>query len=93
MELHQIRYVIAVCEEHSFTLAAKRCGVAQPSVTNAIQKLERELRQPLFIRRRRAELTEFGRQVLQMFYQILESCNSIGARLAEPLNSPSKEAA
>src|SRR5262245_20974853 len=36
MQMHQIRYFLALCEERSFTRAAKRCGVSQPSLTNAI---------------------------------------------------------
>jgi DNA-binding transcriptional LysR family regulator len=36
MQMHQIRYFLALCEERSFTRAAKRCGISQPSLTNAI---------------------------------------------------------
>jgi Bacterial regulatory helix-turn-helix protein, lysR family len=40
MEMHQVRYFLAVCQERNFTRAAKSCGVSQPSVTNAIKRLE-----------------------------------------------------
>ena len=43
MELHQIRYFLALCEERSFTRAASGCGISQPSLTNAILRLEQEL--------------------------------------------------
>jgi len=43
MQMHQIRYFLALCEERSFTRAARRCGVSQPSLTNAVIALEREL--------------------------------------------------
>jgi LysR family transcriptional regulator, hydrogen peroxide-inducible genes activator len=36
MQMQQIRYFLALCKERSFTHAAKRCGVSQPSLTNAI---------------------------------------------------------
>src|SRR5262245_31012171 len=36
MQMHQIRYFLALCEERNFTRAARRCGVSQPSLTNAI---------------------------------------------------------
>src|SRR5437764_8527002 len=50
MEMHQIRYFLALCEELNFTRAARRCGISQPSLTNAIKSLERELNGPLFRR-------------------------------------------
>jgi DNA-binding transcriptional LysR family regulator len=50
MELRHIRYFLAIYEERSFTRAAKRCGVAQPSLTNAIHRLEREVGDRLFVR-------------------------------------------
>src|SRR5947207_1625857 len=43
MELRHIRYFLALLEEQNFTRAAKRCRVAQPSVTNAIHRLERHV--------------------------------------------------
>lgn len=62
MEMHQIRYFIAVCETLNFTRAAERCNVAQPSLTRAIQKLEEELGGPLFHRERsRTHLTPLGK--------------------------------
>ena len=50
MELRALRYFIAVYEELSLTGASKRCFVAQPSISAAIQQLESELDHPLFIR-------------------------------------------
>ena len=43
MEMHQIRYFLAVCENLNFTRAAEQCHVTQPALTRAIQKLEDEL--------------------------------------------------
>jgi LysR family transcriptional regulator, hydrogen peroxide-inducible genes activator len=61
MEMHQIRYFLALCEERNFTRAAKRCGVAQPSLTRAIKQLEEELGGLLFDRdRARTQLTDLG---------------------------------
>ena len=42
MEMHQVRYFLALCEELNFTKAADRCNVAQPSLTRAIKLLEDE---------------------------------------------------
>ena len=42
MQLRQICYFLALCEEQSFTRAARRCGISQPSLTNAIIAPEQE---------------------------------------------------
>jgi DNA-binding transcriptional LysR family regulator len=64
MELHEIRYFLAVCETLHFTRAAERCNVTQPALTRAIQKLEAEFGGLLFSRERgRVGLTELGRLV------------------------------
>ncbi|MEZ5667568.1 MAG: LysR family transcriptional regulator [Alphaproteobacteria bacterium] len=51
MNLHHIRYFLAVCETLNFTRAAEQCHVTQPSLTRAIQNLEHELGCQLFHRR------------------------------------------
>lgn len=64
MEMHQIRYFLAVAEELNFTRAADRCHVAQPSLTRAIKLLEEEMGGVLFHRERaNTHLTELGRSV------------------------------
>ena len=70
MEMHQIRYFLALCEELNFTRAARRCGVTQPSLTNAIRALERELGGAVFQRKPRIELTELGRAVRPYLQEI-----------------------
>ena len=51
MEMHQVRYFLAVCEELSFCRAARRCGVSQPSLSNAISALEQNLGGAIFLRK------------------------------------------
>jgi len=61
MELHQLRYALAVVDHGTFTAAADACFVAQPSLSHAIRTLERELGVELFARiGRRTALTAAG---------------------------------
>jgi DNA-binding transcriptional LysR family regulator len=71
MKMQQVRYFVALCEEQNFTRAARRCGVAQPSLTRAIQLLEHELGGLLFWRTdRRVELSPLGCAVRPHLRQI-----------------------
>ena len=71
MEMHQVRYFLAVADELNFTRAAERCNVAQPSLTRAIKLLEEELGGPLFHRERaNTHLSELGRMVKPYLEQV-----------------------
>jgi DNA-binding transcriptional LysR family regulator len=64
MELHQIRYFLALCDELNFTRAAERCNVAQSSLTRAVKALETELGGALFHRERaNSHLSKLGQKV------------------------------
>lgn len=80
MEIQQIRYFLAVCDKNSFTRAAQSTYVAQPSLTQAIKKLEEELGGDLFIRDRSGcQLTPLGRFVEPTMRQIFRETQSIKA--------------
>src|ERR1700677_5274168 len=67
MEMHQVRYFLAVAKHLNFTRAAEGLRIAQPSLTRAIHKLEDELCGPLFRRERlNTHLTELGRIMLPL---------------------------
>jgi len=77
MEMHQIRYFLAVSEANNFTRAAAACHVSQPSLTRAIQKLEHELGGPLFRReRRRTGLTALGQLMKPYLEETLASAET-----------------
>jgi len=72
MEIHEIRYFVAVCETLNFTRAAERCHVSQPALTRAVQNLEEKLGGPLVNRERgNTHLTELGRMMRPYFEQVL----------------------
>ena len=50
MTLAQLRYVITVSQVGTLSEAAKRLYISQPSLTNAIKELEKELGITIFIR-------------------------------------------
>jgi LysR family hydrogen peroxide-inducible transcriptional activator len=61
MEIHQLRYFLAVAQVRNFSRAAEKCHVAQPSLSQQILKLEDELGEKLFERTRgRVALTPAG---------------------------------
>lgn len=65
MELRQIRYVLAVAKEGSFTRAAQRLNVSQSAISEQVKLLEDRLGFPLLVRTGRgAEMTEKGRVFL-----------------------------
>jgi LysR family hydrogen peroxide-inducible transcriptional activator len=73
MEMHQVRYFLAVAEELNFTRAAEKCNVTQPSLTRAVKALEEELGGPLFHRERaNTHLSELGRMVRPHLQQIFD---------------------
>jgi DNA-binding transcriptional LysR family regulator len=79
MEMHQVRYFLAVAQLLNFTRAAEECNVTQPSLTRAIKQLEAELGGDLFRRERpAAQLTELGQRMHPLLKQCFDA--AAGAR-------------
>jgi LysR family hydrogen peroxide-inducible transcriptional activator len=77
MEMQQLRYVVAVARSGNFSRAAEQCHVAQPSLSQQIQKLENELGERIFDRmKREAKLTVHGEVFLRRAVRILEEVDA-----------------
>lgn len=86
MEVHQLRYFVATAEAGTMSRAAHRCNVAQPSLSQQIQKLERSLGVQLFDRLGRGVvLTAEGRALLPRARQILAEIQDIETSLRSDL--------
>lgn len=86
MELHQLKYFIAVVETGSFSKAAKRCFVAQPSLSQQIIKLEKEIGTKLFDRLgKKVVLTESGNALLPGAKRILNESKELKLRMSEKI--------
>lgn len=86
MELHQLRYFVAVAETGTITRAAERCRVAQPSLSQQLRKLEQDIGSPLFDRiGRGVVLTDAGRALLPRARRILAEVQDIGEHLRDDM--------
>ena len=87
MTLQQLRYITTVADTGTITEAAKKLYISQPSLTNAIHELEKEMgitifnrtNKGIFISREGEEFLGYARQVLQkrkdqIENQIVEIC-------------------
>ncbi len=84
MEIHQLEYFLAVADAGGFSRAAGRIGIAQPSLSQQIKKLEHELGQPLFDRLPRGvSLTAAGESFCTDARQILADLRDAAQRVAE----------
>lgn len=78
MEIRQIRYVLAVAQEHSFSRAAERLHLAQPSLSQQIAKLEKLFDVQLFHRLpQHVELTDAGARFVQVAQQIIDQVDGL----------------
>ena len=101
MQIHQLRYVLAVAENKSFSAAAKKLFLAQPSLSQQIINLEKELGIALFVRHPKSvTLTDAGEQFLKSARRIVNEVDQpasernpphrtfVGCQLAESFPYP-----
>ncbi|WP_068617138.1 LysR family transcriptional regulator [Paenibacillus tuaregi] len=84
MELRQLEYFLAVCQELHFTRAAEQLGIAQPSLSQQIRLLEHEIGTPLFDRiGKKTMLTEAGRTLQHHCYNVFHELAEARASISE----------
>ena len=89
MEMHQVRYFLAVTKHLNFTRAANACNVTQPSLTRAIKHLEQEFGGELFHRARpNVRLTDLGQTVTPHLQQVYDEAHA-ARRVAEAFKTDS----
>jgi DNA-binding transcriptional LysR family regulator len=82
MDLRQLRYLVALAEEHNFTRAAAREHIAQPALSQQIKRLEDELGLPLVERTtRHVTITHAGRVLIARARRILAEVDAAQAEL------------
>src|SRR5258708_34272009 len=83
MEIHQVRYFCAIVRTGSFTRAAEQLGIAQPSLSQQIRVLEKQVGTPLFERLGRSvRLTASGEALRQRALDILQQVAAAESSLA-----------
>jgi DNA-binding transcriptional LysR family regulator len=84
MELKQLEYFVAVCEELHFTRAAEKMEIAQPSLSQQIKLLEHEIGMTLFDRiGKKTMLTEAGKILLKHSYNLFHEMSQAKAAIGE----------
>ncbi|MHB8658933.1 MAG: LysR family transcriptional regulator [Solirubrobacteraceae bacterium] len=84
MDLRQLRYLVALAEEGSFTRAAEREHIAQPALSQQLRRLETELGVALVERTtRRLSITEAGELLVTRARRILSDVEDAQAELQE----------
>ncbi|WP_040791600.1 LysR family transcriptional regulator [Nocardia paucivorans] len=80
MELRQLTYFVAVCEELSFSRAAARCFISQSAISHQIARLEHDLGVQLFERSTRSvSPTDASTKLLPLAKQMLSLESAIRA--------------
>jgi len=97
MNIRDLKYICAVADERSFTKAAQKIFVSQPTLTMQIQKLELEHNVQIFERQGRSFLvTDAGKEIISKSREILfkvEEIKAIARNYQDPFSGELKIAA
>lgn len=84
MEIRELKYFLAVAREKNLSHAAEILFTTQPNLTRQMQKLEKELGRPLFVRGRKITLTEAGQLLYRRAEEIIELMDRTHSELSTP---------
>lgn len=88
MTLQQLEYIVSVSKEKSFSKAAAKCFVTQPTLSMQIQKLEETIGATIFDRSKQPVVpTEIGKQIIAQALRILME----GRQLQEIVSATKKQ--
>ncbi len=88
MTLQQLEYIVSVAKEQSFSKAAEKCFVTQPTLSMQIQKLEDTIGATIFDRSKHPVVpTDIGRQIIDQALKVLME----GRRLQEIVSACKKQ--
>lgn len=84
MNMKQLKYVLVLAEQESFSRAADTLNISQPSLSQYIKKIEKEIGTPLFYRTGNSfRLTDAGAAYLKIGRQMLDLEHQLDAELAD----------
>lgn len=91
MTLVQLKYVITIATSGSFNEAAKKLFISQPSLSNAINSMEKEIGFSIFLRSQKGIiLTAEGEEFIGYARQVVEQYNLLDAKYVEKTNVKKK---
>lgn len=78
MKIHELKYLCALAQEKHFRRAAQRCHITQPTLSVAINNLEKRLGTPLFERlNHEVRITEAGKKIIVQAQVVLDEVNKL----------------
>ncbi|GGJ12180.1 LysR family transcriptional regulator [Paenibacillus hunanensis] len=84
MELRQLQYALQIAAERNFSRAAEKLHIAQPSLSQQLSKLEKELGVLLFQRNTSTvELTQAGASFVEHAQKIIDSVEQLRREMAD----------
>ena len=87
MNMKQLRYVTVLSQYNNFTRAAEELGISQPSLSQYIKKIEKQIGAELFVRAGQdVRLTDAGNTYLEIGRKILNLENEMNNRMADISN-------